>query len=86
VYVKIALALAIGYLIGAKSGAKDLDRLTESLKALCETDEFADVVAAARSQVGTTLRELAGVIDGGRELPEAGGDLVAKVRHLVGHE
>jgi hypothetical protein len=84
--VKIALALAAGYLLGAKTGGKDLDQLTESLKALCETDEFADVVAAARSQLGTTLRELASIIDGGRGVTEASGDLVAKVRHLVGHE
>jgi hypothetical protein len=84
--VKIALALAAGYLLGARTGGKDLDQLTASPKALCATDEFADVVAAARSQVGTTLRELAGIIDGGRSLPDASGDLVAKVKHLVGHE
>ena len=59
-------ALAVGYLVGAKTGGKDLDQLSRSLKALCETDEFADVIAAARAQVGSTLRELASVIAGER--------------------
>ena len=44
--MKIVLALAVGYVVGAKTGGKDLDQLGGSLKALCETDEFADVVAA----------------------------------------
>ena len=50
--MNVLVALAVGYLIGAKTGGKDLDQLGRSLKALCETDEFADVVAAARAQIG----------------------------------
>jgi hypothetical protein len=85
--MKMVMALAIGYFVGAKSGGRDLDQLTQSLKTLCETDEFADVVSAARSQLGSTLRELAAIADGERKMPDATtGDLVAKVRHLVGHE
>lgn len=84
--MKILTALAVGYFVGAKTGGKDLDQLTQSLKALCETDEFADVVAAARSQVGRTLREIASVVDGDRAMPEINGDLVAKVRNLVGQD
>ena len=58
-----------------------------SLKALCGTDEFADVVSAARAQVGAGLRELAAVIDGEHAAPDAGsGDLVARVRGLVGRD
>jgi len=84
--MKTFVALAVGYLVGARTGGKDLDQLSRSLKALCETDEFADVLAAARSQVGATLREVAAIIDGDRPMPEVEGDLVAKVRHLVGHD
>jgi hypothetical protein len=84
--MNVFLALAVGYVVGAKTGGKDLDRLSKSLKALCETDEFADVVVAARSQLGSTLRELASVVDGERKMPETTGDLVAKVRHIVGHD
>ena len=84
--MKLLAALAVGYFVGARTGGRDLEQLSQSLKALCETDEFSDVVAAARSQLGTTLRELAAIADGDRPLPEVNGDLVAKVRHLVGHD
>lgn len=84
--MSVMAALVIGYIFGAKSRGRELDRFVQSVKALCETDEFADVVAAARSQVGASLRELAGIIDGGDSRPEPTGDLVATVRHLVGRE
>lgn len=75
--------LVIGYVIGAKTGGKELDQLGRSLTTLFGTDEFADVVTSARSQVGSTLRELAAMVDGDRhEAP--GGDLIARVRNLVG--
>jgi hypothetical protein len=84
--MNILVALAVGYIVGAKTGGKELDQLGQSLKALCGTDEFGDVVSAARAQMGSTLRELASIMDGGR-LPDASsGDLVARVRHLVDRE
>ena len=82
----ILIALAVGYLVGAKTGGEDLDHLGRSLKALCQTDEFADVVDATRAQLGHTLREVAGIVSVEPRLPETSGDLVAQVRHLVGHE
>jgi hypothetical protein len=81
--MKLLLALAVGYVVGAKTGGKDLDQLGRSLKALCETDEFADVVSAARAQLATTLRDLASIADGGQPATVPGGDLVARVRSLV---
>jgi hypothetical protein len=75
-------ALIIGYVIGAKTGGKDLDQLSRSLVTLFGTDEFADVVTSARSQVGSTLRELASMVDGERDDEEAG-DLITRVRNLV---
>jgi hypothetical protein len=84
--VNILIALAVGYLVGAKTGGKDLDQLTRSLKALCETDEFADVMTAARAQVAATLRELASIVDGGQAATVPTGDLVARVRQMVGRE
>lgn len=86
----VLLALAVGYVIGAKTGRKELEQLNRSIAALLGTDEFADVVSSARSQVSSSLRELASMVDGqgdlteaGGDLTEAGGDLVAKVRNLV---
>jgi hypothetical protein len=84
--MKMLLPLAVGYLIGAKTGGKDLEQLSRSLKALCETDEFGDVVTAARAQVASTLRELASIADGGQPASVPTGDLVARVRNLVGRE
>jgi hypothetical protein len=81
--MNVFVALAVGYVVGAKTGAKEFGKLSRSVKALCETDEFADVVSVARSQVATTLRELASIVDGERPAPETG-DVLARVRHLVG--
>jgi hypothetical protein len=83
--MKTALAIAIGYVIGAKTG-DELDELGRSLKTLRETEEFADVVSAARAQVANALRHLAAAVDGEQGTPELGGDIVARVRHLVGRE
>ena len=60
----VFVALAVGYVIGARTGSKDLDQVAKALKALSASDEFADVVSAVRSHLGHTLRELAGVIEG----------------------
>jgi hypothetical protein len=83
--MKLLMALAAGYVIGVKAGSRDLDQLALSLKALTDTDEFGEVVAAARAHVGGTLRELASIVDGEHQLPDLGGDLVSRVRSLVGH-
>jgi hypothetical protein len=84
--VSALLALAVGYFLGARNGRSDLDRLKRALTALYGTDEFAEVVAAARAQVGGTLHELATIIEGERRLPDDTGDLVARVRNLVGRD
>ena len=82
----ILLALSIGYVLGAKTGGKELEQLQRSVTALLGTDEFADVVSSARAQVGSTLRELASVVDSDVRLGDLGGDMVAKVRSLVGSD
>lgn len=83
----VLVALIIGYVLGAKTGGKDLDQLGQSVKALSETTEFGDVVAAARSHVGHTLRELATLVDRDGAEPVRGSDgaidLVDRVRHIV---
>ena len=76
------VALAVGYVVGARTGSKDLDQVGKALKALTASEEFADVVSAVRSHLGQTLRELAGMIEGPPEELETG-DLVDRVRHLI---
>ena len=80
----VLMALVVGYVIGAKTGGKELDELGRSVTALLGTDEFADVVESGRAQVGSTLRQLASMVEGEHAMADVGGDLVAKVRSLVG--
>jgi hypothetical protein len=80
----VLVALAIGYVLGAKTGAKEIEQMKSSVTALLGTDEFADVVSAARSHLGSSLREFASVLDGDQRVQDSGGDLVARVRTLVG--
>jgi hypothetical protein len=75
---------AIGYVIGARTGRKEWDDLAKSLKALWASEEFGDVVIAARSHLSHTLRELAEMLDR-RDTPDIEDqDLVAHVRTLLG--
>lgn len=81
----VLAALAVGYVIGARAGSKDLDQVTRALKALSTSPEFADVLSAMRSHVGHTLRELGGMIEGTQDDAEGDtADLVDRVRHLFG--
>jgi hypothetical protein len=82
----VLVALVVGYVMGAKTGGRELEQLGRSLKALYGTDEFADVVSAARAQMGVGLRELAALIGGEGAASDTSGDLVARVRTLVGRE
>lgn len=82
-------ALVIGYFFGAKTGGAELDQLMSSLRALTESEEFADVVTATRSHVAHSLRGVATILDGAPAAlagEPTGGDLVDRVRHLFGTE
>jgi len=81
--MSVFMALVVGYVMGAKSGGKELDQLRRSVKVLCQTEEFAGVVVATRAQIASTLRDLASIVDPGPSLAETA-DLVSRVRHLVG--
>lgn len=83
--MKVFVAMAVGYLLGAKTGGEDLDKLVRSVKVLCQTDEFSDVVSASRAQMAVMLRELASIVAGEQPLPDST-DLVAQVRRLVGDD
>jgi len=59
----VVAALVVGYVMVPRPGGKSSNSFSRSLKALYDTDEFADVVTAARAQVGAGLRELASMIE-----------------------
>jgi hypothetical protein len=87
--MKVLVALAVGYVLGARTAPEDFDEIIRSLRALRETDEFHDVLAGLRSHAAHTLRELATVVESaghGSSDPASASttDLVERVRHLVG--
>jgi hypothetical protein len=84
--MKVLLALVAGYAIGATSGSRDYDQLVNSIRAIRDSEEFDDFVAALRSHAGQTLRELANLVDrAGPAVPDTD-DLVARVRQIAGVE
>jgi ABC-type transporter Mla subunit MlaD len=84
--MKVLLALVAGYAIGASAGNRDFDQLVQSMRAIRESEEFDDFVAALRAHAGQTLRELANLVDRvGPPAPDSD-DLVARVRQIAGVE
>jgi hypothetical protein len=85
--MKVFLALAAGYVLGARTGSEHFDEVVRSLRAIKDSEEFHDLLSSVRSHAGATLRELATMIE--RPSNDAGGDtatsdLVERVRHLAG--
>jgi hypothetical protein len=81
------IAFGAGFVIGARTGKKDFDDLTTSLRALRDSQEFADVMAAARSHASHGLRELASVLDGaGSDADGESADVVTRVKVLFGRD
>ena len=80
------LAFILGYFLGVRTDRRDLEPLRRSVLALYGTDEFADVVTAARAQVADTLRSLAVVAEGNSADRGSDSDLVERVKHLVGQD
>jgi hypothetical protein len=80
------VVFALGYFIGARNGKKEFDDLARSLTALRQSEEFADLVMAARSHISHTLHELAVMVDGGDSPADGDQDLVAHVKSLFGDD
>jgi hypothetical protein len=84
--MKVLLELVAGYAIGATSGSRDYEQLVSSIRAIRESEEFDDLVAALRAHAGQTLRELANLVDRvAPTIPESD-DLVVRVRQIAGVE
>jgi hypothetical protein len=85
--MKVFLALAAGYVLGARTGSEHFDEVVRSLRAIKDSEEFHGLLSSVRSHAGATLRELATMIE--RPPTDAEGDaatsdLVERVRHLAG--
>jgi len=55
----LLLAVAVGYTLGARAGPRGFDELVASIKAIRASEEFAAMLAAARSHAGYVLKEVA---------------------------
>ena len=81
--MKMILALAAGYVLGASAGSRDFEQLLDSVRAIRDSEEFNDFLAALRSHASHTLRELADMLERvGPESPVSN-DLVERVRQLA---
>ena len=82
----LLVAFAVGYAVGARGGNEGLDEVIRSFKAIRDSAEVKDLVAALRTHVGFTLRELADRMEAdgaGRLDPSGEEDLLTQVRRLT---
>jgi hypothetical protein len=81
--MKVFVALVAGYFVGASAGSRDYDQLLDSVRAIRESEEFRDFLAALRSHASATLRELADMLErtGAEGLQST--DLVDRVKALA---
>lgn len=86
--MKLLLALAAGYVLGARNGGEHVDDVVRSLRAVKDSEEFHDLVNSLRAHASATLRDLASIVDqpGGSADGDLGDatDLVERVRSLTG--
>lgn len=79
------IGLAVGYVLGARTGDKGFDEVRRSFSALCDTDEYADLLAAVRRTAGQTLHTVASMIEGAPGLSAGdSADLVDRVWRIFG--
>ena len=81
--MKLLFALAAGYVFGASAGSRDFDQILDSVRAIRDSEEFHDLLAALRSHASHTLRELADMLE--RAGPESlsTNDLVERVKQIA---
>jgi hypothetical protein len=85
--MELLLVFAAGYVMGSRAGGESLDEVIEAVHAIRESDEFHDFVKAVRRHAAFSLRNLATVLERGREptaTPDGPTDLLDRVRLLVG--
>jgi hypothetical protein len=79
----LLVAFAAGCFIGARAASEDFGDVAESFRAVRDSEEFHDLVAAFRSHAGQTLRRLAEMVETSAPATKDDEDLVARVRSLV---
>jgi hypothetical protein len=82
----LLVAFAAGCLVGARAGSEDFGDVVGSLRAVRDSQEFHDLVAAFRSHAGQTLRKLADMVEKPGAEADGDQDLIERVRSLVGRD
>jgi hypothetical protein len=80
------VAFAAGWVMGARAGSEDYSDVVQSLRAIRESEEFHQLLSALRVHAGQTLRRMADVLDSAGVSELGDGDIVARVRYIVGRE
>ena len=87
------VALAAGYVLGARADKEDFDDVVQALRAVLDSEEVHDLVVTVRGHVGHALRNLADIVEQHQAAATSvratatsvvGADLVDRVRRLVG--
>ena len=83
------VALASGYVLGARADKEDFDDVVQALRAVLDSEEVHDLVVTVRGHLGHALRNLADIVEQATSVRATatsvvGADLVDRVRRLVG--
>jgi hypothetical protein len=87
------VALATGYVLGARADKEDFDDVMQALRAVLDSEEVHHLLVTVRGHAGHALRNLADIVEQHQESvtsPRAtatavvGADLVDRVRSLIG--
>jgi hypothetical protein len=80
----ILLAFFAGWATCAKAGTESHDEVVAALKAVRDSDEVADLLAAMRSHAGFAMREFGNrLLDAGDGRPLSVPDVLARVRAMM---
>lgn len=87
------MALAAGYVLGARTEKEDFDDVAQALRAVLDSEEVHDLMVTVRGHVGHVLRNLADIVEQHQETSTSvratatsviGADLVDRVRRIIG--
>ena len=80
----IILAFFAGWATASRAGSESYEEVVAAMKAVRDSEEFADLSRALTNHVGFALRELGNrLLDSGDGRPPSFPDLVARVREMI---
>jgi hypothetical protein len=80
--VKLAIGLAIGWVVGARALDADYGDVVNALRSVARSEELRDLLHVVRWHASQTLRDMADMLDVDRPAPTGSEDVVAQVTDL----